>query len=90
MGKKINPRRKPVSEADRRKAWNEGADFGLTFCIKAFLFVLKDKHRIRDDEIMKLRDEFSEIVDAFSRGDISMEDIDDVLAEDFDMHVKLV
>lgn len=89
MGAKINPRRRPMSEADVRKAWSAGADFGMSLCIKAFLFILKDKHRIRNDEILKLKDEFEDIVDAINRRDITMDDIDAVLDTDFDLHVRL-
>jgi len=90
MGKKLNPRKRPASEADVKKAWESGADFGLMFCLRAFLYILKNNHHIRQDEILKLRDEFTELVDAFNRRDITSEDIDEVLKMDFDLHLRMV
>ena len=87
--KKTNPRRVPMTEADVRKAWNIGADFGITFCLKGFCYVLKAKHDAKDEELIQLRDEFEEVLQAYNRKDISTKDIDSVLAEEFNLHVRL-
>ena len=87
--KKTNPRRRPVTEADLRKAWSAGADFGMAFCLKDFLYVLKAKHDATDADLMQLRDEFEEVVDAYKRGDIKEKDLDGVLADEFNLRVTL-
>lgn len=89
MPKKINPRRIPRTQADCDKAWDEGADFGITFCLKAFCYVLKAKHDATDADLLQLRDEFTEVLEAYNRRDIKVRDIDSVLDEEFNLHVRL-
>ena len=89
MSKKINPRRIPATQADVYKAWNKGADFGMNFCLKVFLFILKDKHDASDKDILQLNAEFGQVIDAYNRGDINPEDLDSVLIEDFNLTVRL-
>lgn len=89
MGRQINPRRIPRTQADCDKAWEKGADFGMTFCIKAFLFCLKDKHDANDADLLQLRDEFCEVVDAYRRGDIKPRDLDSVLEEEFKITIRM-
>ena len=87
MPKKINPRRVPVSEADVRKAWNEGADFGMTFCVRCMLYIVKN-HGAGDEDILQLQKEFEELLDSYVRGDITQEDLDSVLKEEFKLEVR--
>ena len=87
--KKTNPRRVPMTAKDVAKAWNMGADFGITFCLKVFCFVLKDKHDASDADLMQLRDEFCDVLEAYNRKDISLKDLDAVLEDDFRLHVEL-
>ena len=89
MSKKVNPNRRPMSEADVRKAWSQGADFGMNFCLKVFLFILKDKHEASDKDILQLDAEFGQVIDAYNRGDIKQEDLDSVLIEEFNLTVRL-
>ena len=90
MGKKTNPRRKPATEADVKKAWGDGADFGLNFCIRCFIFTLRDKFNFQNDEIVRLNREFEKLVEAYRRGDIKQADLDSVLDEEFHVTVKMV
>ena len=89
MARRVNPRRVPRTEADCIKAWNEGADFGITFCLKVFCYVLKDKHDANDADLLQLRDEFEDVLMAYNRKDINMRDIDSVLEDEFHLHVRL-
>ena len=87
MGKKVNPKRRPMSEADVRKAWSMGADFGMTFCVKGFLYILKN-HGASDEDVHQLNGEFEDLLDSYNRGDITQEDIDSVLQEEFKLEVR--
>lgn len=89
MTRRINPRRIPRTQADCDKAWGEGADFGITFCLKAFCYVLKAKHDATDADLMQLRDEFCDVLEAYNRKDINLKDIDEVLEDEFRLHVEL-
>ena len=89
MPKKVNPRRIPRTEADVQKAWNDGAEFGMTFCIKAFVFVLKDKHDASDADLLQLKEEFEDVLCAYNRRDITDKDIDSVLDAEFNIQVEI-
>ena len=85
--KRVNPRKIPMTEADVRKAWHDGADFGMTFCIKTFVYIPKDKHDATNEDLLQLKDEFEDVLDSYNRRDITDKDIDSVLDTDFDIHV---
>lgn len=90
MAQKVNPRRKPATQADVERAAEEGRDLGLEFALNLVLFVLKDKHNAPDDEILQLRDEFMYVVDSVANGYLTYSDIKRTLKGDYDLAVHLV
>lgn len=78
-----------MTEADVRKAWDKGADFGCDFCLTIFLLVLKDKHGASDADIMQLRDEFEEMVASYKQKYMSLADAKKALADDYNYTVTL-
>lgn len=90
MAQKVNPRRKPATQADVERAAKEGRDLGLEFALNLVLFVLKDKHDAPDEEILQLRDEFMYVVDSVAHKYLSYSDIVRTLKGDYDLAVHLI
>ena len=90
MAQKVNPRRKPATQADVERAAKEGRDLGLEFALNLVLFVLKDKHDAPDDDILQLRDEFMYEIDSVANGYLTYTDIVRTLKGDYDLAVHLV
>lgn len=87
---KVNPKKIPRTQADVDRAYNEGTDFGLEFCLNLVLYVLKDKHDAPDEDIMQLRDEFMYVIDSVGKKYLSYSDIVRALKSDYDLTVRLV
>lgn len=85
-----NPRTIPRTQADVDRAFKEGTDFGLEFCLNLVLYVLKDKHDAPDEDIMKLRDEFMYVIDSVAKKYLSYNDIVRALKSDYDLAVRLI
>lgn len=90
MAHKVNPRRKPATQADVERAEEAGRDLGLEFALNLVLFILKDKHDAPDDDILQLRDEFMYEIDSVAKGYLTYSDIKRTLKGDYDLAVHLV
>lgn len=84
--KKVNPRKRPASEADVIRAWERGVNDGVTNAIAIVLTVLVDKFDgapyIRDvwREVQKLSEEVGE-------RRVSVTDLRRVLLEEYEIEV---
>lgn len=84
MLKKVNPRKRPTTQADVDKAWNDGVIVGVHNASAMFMNVLLDKfnaqEHIRDvwREIEKLSEEVME-------GRVKIPDITRMLKDEYDI-----
>lgn len=84
MLKKVNPRKRPATQADVDKAWNDGVMVGVSNSSVIFLTVLMDKFNAGDyltdvwDCINKLSEEVKE-------RRVSIPDLRRVLLEEYDI-----
>ena len=81
--KKINPRRRPLSEADVPKIQHQSIH--LAFAI--FLCVLKDKFLFDNDQIVKAWEEADKLSQEVNEGRINLNDLVSVLEDEY--HVIL-
>lgn len=86
---KTNPKKIPKTQADVDRAWQEGADYGIEFCINNFLFILKDKRGVPDDEIMGIREDFLYQMDSINEGYCTYADVKRALGGDYNFFVEL-
>ena len=83
---KTNPRRRPASEADVKRAWETGVNDGVRNAATIFLTVLADYLRLEDrlpdvwQQVCKLSEEVAE-------GRITFADLRQVLKEDYQISV---
>lgn len=87
--KKINPRRRPATGADVKKALLEGIGLGVNHAIKICLYILLDKHSAPPDEVQQLSKEMEWLAGHINDGNLSWNDVDRVLKENnVEVHVR--
>ena len=84
MRKKVNPRNRPVSQADLVKAEEKACHLAMAI----FLTVMKDKFGFDNDDIVRAWDEWDSLSESIKKGYVNLKDLTDVLAEEYD--IKLV
>ncbi len=83
MRKKVNPRRKPVSQADLVKAEERACHLAMAI----FLTVLKDKFNFSNDDIVRAWNEWDSLSESIKKGYVSLKDLTDTLAEEYDINL---
>ena len=84
--KKVNPRKRPASQADVKRAWEDGVNDGVTNATAILLTVLVDKFNgadyIRDvwREVQKLSEEVGE-------HRVNVNDLRRVLLDEYEIEV---
>lgn len=88
MGKRerVNPHRKPVSQADVDKALKEGREQGAHLLFACILTSIKDIHMVENDDLVTMWEHSSKLLEEINEKRIKLEDLDKVLAEEYDCH----
>lgn len=87
--KKVNPRRKPVTQADINKAKDKATDEALQLVLYMVLYILVDKHDAPKEDIRQLQSELNYLADSINRGYVKWSDIRKVLEEEYDVRLEL-
>lgn len=87
MSKKTNPKRRPATGADVKRAKDAGMTFGVEFGINCVLHILLDKHNAPEEDIMQLRDEFMYLMDSIAKGYVTYADIRQSLRRENNLEV---
>lgn len=86
---KTNPRRVPATQADVKRAYQDGVTEGIERGIQLLLFTLIDKHDAPTDDIQQLARELNYTAESVSRGYIKWADIEETLKIEYEVEVKL-
>ena len=86
MSRKINPRKRPASEADVIRAKNEAVKEAVHLASAIFLTVLADKFDGRD-YIPEIWEEVNKLSDEIKEGRVSVADLVCVLKEEYDIYL---
>lgn len=86
--KKTNPRKKPASEADVKQAERRGREQGAHLMFTCILISIKDLHFIDNDELASMWQHANMLLEEIAAGHIKLQDLDEVLAEEYDCHWK--
>lgn len=81
MSKKINPSKRPATQADVNKAKREATDTAIKHAVKLVLYILLDKHDAPAEEVQQLSDEIGWLAGHIVDGKMSWNDVDRVLKE---------
>jgi len=86
---KPNPRKRPASMADVKRAKEEASDRAVRMMISVFIYVLKDKFAWRDDQLAKAWQHMNKTVEMIGEGRLSVRDINAVLGEEYGITVEV-
>lgn len=84
---KVNPRRRPATQADVEKAKREATVEAMRRVLYLILFLLIDKHGALMEDIQQLAKEVNEEADSVASGEIKWKDIEWVVEEEYDVHL---
>lgn len=85
MGKKVNPRNIPRSQADVDKAYERGKTDGAKSSIIIMMYAMKDKFGATDEQLAEFFEAITYTVDSINKGYITEKDLQTVIKEDYDM-----
>lgn len=81
--KRTNPRRRPATAADVKKARDKATDEAMNTIMYMILWVLADKHGATPEQLGKIKDELHDVADSINRGYIKWEDLRDTLEDEY-------
>ena len=87
--KKVNPRKRPVTQADVNKAKQEASTTALRHALYLVLYILIDKHDAPLEDVEQLSQELNHLAAQVSSGAISWSFIIKVLEEDYGLKLHL-
>lgn len=86
--KKTNPRRKPVSLADLKRATSEASDRGVKLAIAIFLMVLKDNFDFTGEQIIYAWERMDKLSQEVSEKRITVKDLTDTLYDEYNIDLR--
>lgn len=89
MVKKVNPRRRPASEADVKKAMESGYVFGFQYTVTLAMYVLKEKHDAPDADIQQFFREMEIEVEDIAKGFSNYVDVKNYVRDELGIEVLI-
>lgn len=84
---KLNPRRRPCSQADVNRAKKSTQEEAVSYAQVIFLSVLTDKECADKETIQRVWNEINERSDSIAKGYVNLFDLRRVLNEEYDIKV---
>ena len=88
MAKKINPRRRPATQADIQKAKKQATDEGVVGAFAIFFTALTDKEGWTKEQVKKLWDEIAYITDSVARKYVTVPQLVRTLREEYEIELQ--
>ena len=88
MRTKTNPRRRPATQADVKRARDEAVRETVRFCMVVFFTVLLDKFAASKEDLQRVWDEVNDLSDSVKKKYVSLKDLKTVLVEEYDIHLN--
>lgn len=85
--KKINPRKRPATQADVEKAKKQATDEAVSLAMTIFLTVLKDKNGFSNEELLDTWKNVESLSDSIKDGYVNVYDLRIVLREEYEIYV---
>ena len=83
MPKKTNPRRKPATQADVKRAKQEAQDKAISLAMCLFLTVMKDKENASNEDLKRIWKEIEDLSDSVVQGYVDLNDLRTTLKEEY-------
>ena len=87
MPKKVNPRKRPATQADVNRAKNEATNEAIKRICYLMLYILIEKHNAPYEDIQQLAEEVNYYADSITRGHVSWKDIERVVVDEYDVRL---
>ena len=88
MSGKVNPRRRPVTQADVNKAAQRATNDALAASAAIFLTVLCDKESADAEVIQRVWQEMQELSQSIIDGYVSVSDLKDTLSNEYGVDIN--
>lgn len=88
MSKRVNPRSRPVTAADLKRAKNEATNTAMRRMLEMIIYSLKDLGA-PDETIQLVLTKLKYTVAGINSGDINWADVRQVLKAEYDIELKL-
>ena len=85
MKKKVNPRRRPATEADVERAKKDALEEAVVYAMAIFFTVLCDKEQADKEIMQRVWNEVNELSDSVTKGYVSISDLRRTLNEEYDI-----
>lgn len=85
--KKTNPRRRPATQADVKRAKREAQNEALSLSMVIFLTVMKDKEGATNEDLYRIWKEIEDLSDSVVQGYVDLWDLKTVLEKEYNIHV---
>ena len=82
MNKKVNPRRRPATQADVRKAKKEAQTLAIDACWGILFSVMRDKEGYGQKRLRRLWDEVNYLSESVSSGRVNIRDLAETLRDE--------
>ena len=82
MKKKVNPRRRPVTQADINKAKNSAVEDACELAQTIVFSVLRDKEGFTNEDLRRVWDEVTSLSESIVQGYVSVADLKNVLKQE--------
>lgn len=87
MKKRTNPRRRPATMADVKRAKAEAQDRAMRMVLYLLLYVLIEKHDASTDFIQSIAEDVNYYADSIKRGYVTWKDIERVVIDEYDVRL---
>ena len=85
--KKVNPKKKPVTQADLKKAKNAAVDEAVKFCWVIYMTAMRDKEGYDNEALHRLWGHISALSDSVAKGYVSVSDLANTLKVEAEMEL---
>lgn len=86
-GRKLNPRRKVLTEAGINRALDKSTKDCVSFCWAVMFTVLLDKHNLSVEELQRLWQEVENLSDSITQGYVNVSDLKRTLHDEYNINL---
>ena len=88
MKKKVNPRRRPATQADVRRAKQKGQEEAVKLAWSILFTVLRDKEGYDLEGLQRVWKEVDDLSDSIAKGYCTVTDLRDVLKQEIGANIE--
>ena len=88
MKKKVNPRRRPATQADVQRAKQKGREEAIKLAWSILFTVLRDKEGYDLEGLQRVWKEVDDLSDSIAKGYCTVTDLRDVLKQEIGANIK--